>query len=1287
MKKLITITMLMALAISGFAQQFHFSAVCESGQTLYYRITDAEAHTVILTHPFSENNLWFQGNYYEGHVKPAGEIIIPSVVTYNGTDYTVTAIDSNTFFECDITSVFIPNSVIDIIPEAFRFSASLESITVDEENPVFYSESNALIRRADKALVAGCKATTIPDGIETICVSAFAGTGDGGDLVIPNSVKTIEDFAFHYCGFSGSLTLSDSLENIGIMAFYVSQFTGSLTIPDMVTEIKHHTFFKCQFTGALTLSSSLVTVDTCAFADTHFTGTLTIPNSMNFIGVVAFGGTKFSELNLGESVTTIAADAFRGCDRLSGVLRLPASLTEIDKWAFKWTSFDEIYSPNRIPPTLAANAFEGYNADIPIHIPFGCTEVYQNTEGWNYFSNFIEELPIIYRDFEPDSILIYWHKLGPVWIDLDVDGEADDLMMLMCVNYDICYPELISGDWDNTKICYFESNDPDMILSEVAEEDWLNYVSWNAGPTAARYTHYGFRIQQEDGYYYGWFETYDRYVNSTTAHFGFDRTAYCTIPNYPLRWGQTSFEVPSSPFAVGDLLYEAISIQPFCVSVAGHVDGQAAQGELVIPETVQYQGLSYTVTEIGEQAFAYCTQLSGNLVIPNTVTHIARLAFAACPLDSIFIPSSVTSIAVTDSCGGGAFLGCKHLQSIIVDEANPAYDSRDNCNALIETASNTLLLGCKNTIIPYTVNNIGMCAFAGCTELDAITIPYSVERLEEKAFYGCNSLSSITLPSSVSYIGDFALGCSGLASITCKSAIPPTAYYEPGPEVYYHSFWGVDSEIPIHVPSGCAETYQNAPGWNYFSNFIEKVAVVYTEFEGDTCQFFMDVPEEGFRLDLDGDAVCDFVTIGGVIDAVSPMTIGFRVIGSEWELTPCFGSSQVPDTTAGPGGLLSSLEQYNDAQLDTISLWYDSYWWAPIVFAHPIVDTTISHLMYGFRREIPSNDAEKHYCYGWLECSNRWNYYSPGKGAQRSQFTQAWLCVNSMAYCTIPDYPLHVGQTSLDDIVGEECAEWYYEIQNLDGSITYQHLECVGDTLFEGGKRPKIIIRSNTQYDKDSHTEVTHEYIYEENGKMYWWNKDLQEFTTLYDLTADTGDEWEIKVGDESLIMHVDAVEYIEYEGEVYRMLRVSDPNDFFSGDIICGIGHLTSFFPERLMNPAKSYRVEGMRCYWVDGELAFKIGDEDCDAIYAELHHGLDEQSDDAVFAVYPNPANNVLFVEMQCIASQPTPTYRITNLMGQTLLQGHITAETQQIDIEKLTGGMYFITIADETRKFVVK
>lgn len=269
----------------------------------------------------------------------------------------------------------------------------------------------------------------------------------------------------------------------------------------------------------------------------------------------------------------------------------------------------------------------------------------------------------------------------------------------------------------------------------------------------------------------------------------------------------------------------------------------------------------------------------------------------------------------------------------------------------------------------------------------------------------------------------------------------------------------------------------------------------------------------------------------------------------------------------------------------------------------------------------------------------------------------------------------------------EESSEWYYEIENENGTITYQHLECVGDTLMTGGKRPKIIIRSNTQYDKDLITEVTHEYIYEENGKVYWWNKDLQEFTTLYDLTANAGDEWEIKVGTESIIMHVDDVENFEYEGKTYRKLSVSDADGLFSGNIVVGFGHMTSFFPEKLMRKNPDFEVNGLRCYWVEDALLYHNGDEDCDAIYNEIHD-VDENgpsTGSGTLTVYPNPAEGVLFVRTH--AMRPYEEYRITNLMGQTLLSGCINAENQQIDISALPVGMYFISVGEQTVKFVVR
>ena len=258
-------------------------------------------------------------------------------------------------------------------------------------------------------------------------------------------------------------------------------------------------------------------------------------------------------------------------------------------------------------------------------------------------------------------------------------------------------------------------------------------------------------------------------------------------------------------------------------------------------------------------------------------------------------------------------------------------------------------------------------------------------------------------------------------------------------------------------------------------------------------------------------------------------------------------------------------------------------------------------------------------------------------------------------------------------------SEWYYEILNDDGSITYQHLEYAADTTI-GTERPKIIVRSNTHYDRDFWTEVTHEYIYEEGNRVYWWNKDLEEFTVLYDYNAESGDEWEIKVGTENIIVHVDDVDIFEYDGATYKRLYISDVGDIYNGEIVVGFGHMTSFFPEKLMNQGRGFRVDGLRCYWVKDALLYHNGDEDCDAIHSQLQD-LDEPMDNAALTVYPNPANGVLFVE-----TQSNTMYRITNLMGQTLLQGNITADCQQINIESLPAGMYFITVGSMTQKFVI-
>ena len=195
-----------------------------------------------------------------------------------------------------------------------------------------------------------------------------------------------------------------------------------------------------------------------------------------------------------------------------------------------------------------------------------------------------------------------------------------------------------------------------------------------------------------------------------------------TLPNSVTSIGGNAFEgcsglteltLPNGVRSIGDSAFSGCSgltelILPSSVTSIGDYAFYGCSGltELILPNSV---------TSIGDGAFRGCSGLT-ELTLPNSVTSIGDGAFRGCSgLTELILPNSVTSI------GNYAFSDCSGLEKITVDRGNKRYDSRDNCNSIIETGTNTLIVGCKNSVIPNSVTSIGDCAFYGCSDLSKIT--------------------------------------------------------------------------------------------------------------------------------------------------------------------------------------------------------------------------------------------------------------------------------------------------------------------------------------------------------------------------------------------------------------------------------------------------------------------------------------------------------------------------------------------------------------------------------------
>lgn len=620
----------------------------------------------------------------------------------------------------NMTNVSIGNSVARLGNHAFSSTRSLtelimpNSVSKIEENVCNYSA----IEKLD-----------LSDGIDTIPNYAFSSCQNLTQVILPIKLKAIEQSAFDYCTSLSEINLPETLEKISWWVFSHTAIKN-IYIPASVNDIYVGIFSSCSDLETISVAAGNTRYDSrnnCnAVIETATNNLITgaiktiIPTSVSRIEQYAFSGRKIESIVIPEGVLSIGGSAFQDCEELKTVT-FPSTVTDCNS-AFNnctalthsiynshvFARLQETYSGAYIMPqveTIANDAFLNCKTLTQITIGEGITTIPGNC---------FNSCQLLQEAILPSTLTnIDWYSFSNCQSLSSIDipegvKKIDGYAFSYCSSLEsVSLPADLTNLGDNA----FE------YCTSLKQVNW-NVRKINDYSEKDRAPFYNIRQNIEE------------------FNFG-DSVQY--IPRY-LCYGMSSLQ----SVGIGKNVSE-MSLGTFedCGGIKEVYWNARQCKDFVIYDYAPFYSVKDNIIDF---------------TFGDDVEYIPMyLCYGMSGLETLHFTKNIRSI------GNHALYGLSGLNSITVDSNNQYLDSRNNCNALIETASNNLLLGCKNTVIPNNIHSIGDYAFHDCKDIRNITLPEGLTTIGNNAFYGCTELDSIVLPNSLKTIGSYAFtNCTGL---------------------------------------------------------------------------------------------------------------------------------------------------------------------------------------------------------------------------------------------------------------------------------------------------------------------------------------------------------------------------------------------------------------------------------------------------------------------------------------------------------------------------------------------